>query len=197
MSKLPDEIRNLPQRKRLHRDRTLKSACHEAAHALYALHHGISFFEVRVGQETIDTNLHSDDLNYQSVEIGGRVVADPAYQYFRSNVYPKGHGWEDGAKFSLAGHVFEQIVDPHHDDFFLMLMGSMNDYRQALEMTKWGLFAEEGGVDKWEIERTIHKELIPPVRKFLLENWESVIALGETLKERKVLTAEEVKQAVQ
>jgi hypothetical protein len=195
--RLPNDIRNLPHRKRLHRDRTLKWACHEAAHTMYALRHGINFLEVRVGRETIDANPNSDDLNCKSVDITGRLVPDPNYEYYRSSIYPTGHGWDDAAKLSLAGHAFEQIVDPHHSDLCLMFMGSANDYRQALEFVKWGLFVEEGDADGREAERTIDNVLIPAVRKFLLENWESVIALGEILNERKMLTAEEVKQAVQ
>ena len=195
--RLPDEIRNLPHRKRLHRDRTLKTACHEAAHTMYALRHGINFLEVRVGRETIDTNLHSDDLNCKSVDIAGRLVPDPNYEYYRSNIYPKGHGWDDAAKLSLAGHIFAKIVNPSYNDTLLMLMGSANDYRQAWEFTKWGLFVEEGVATSRDAERCVDNALPPLVRKFLLENWESIIALGEILKERKVLTAEEVKQAVQ
>lgn len=190
--KLPNELRNLEGRKQLHRDRRLKTACHEASHALYALRHGITFIEVHVGQETIDSNLHSDDLKCKSVDIAGRVIADPAYQYFRSSVYPIGHGWEDAAKISLAGHEFERIVNPHHNDIYLMLTGSANDYQQALEMTKWGLFAEEYGVDGREVERVIDKELIPPVRKFLLENWDTVMHVGRALAEAGELNYEQV-----
>jgi hypothetical protein len=191
--KLTHELRNLEGRKLLHRDRRLKSACHEAAHALYALRHGIAFLEVRVGQETITSNLHSDNLKCESVDVAGRLVADPAYQYFRSSVYPIGHGWDDAAKLSLAGHEFERIVNPHHNDLYLMFTGSMNDYRQALEMTKWGLFAEEYGLDGREVERVIDKELIPAVRQFLLKNWDVVMRIGQRLSEAGELDYEQVK----
>jgi hypothetical protein len=37
---------------------------------------------------------------------------------------------------------------------------------------------------------------MPPVRKLLIENWASIIRIGELLKERKMLTPAEVREAI-
>jgi hypothetical protein len=197
--RLPDDIRNLPHRRRLHRDRLLKTACYEAAHTIYAVRTGVDFLGVRIGSETVDSRtLHSDITRFGAVEAAGRFSPDPDFQYYRSDIYPTGHGWEDAAKLSLAGHVFEGIVDPHHSGFYLMLMGSMSDFQQAIETTKWGLYVEDQTTKDYGrlIDDTIEQELMPPVRKLLIENWTSIIRIGELLKERKMLTPAEVREAI-
>jgi len=187
--KLTGELRNLEGRKRLHKDARLKSACHEACHCLISLEVNQPFVRVEVGAQTLENARWYADTEPETVNIGGRVVVDETYQVYTKTA-------EAAAQVSLAGYVFERIVDPHSNGFVAMLSGAMTDMKQAFEWIRW--WSENRGyeLDEQAIEKYIDKVLIPPVRKHLIANWATVIRVGEALAQSGSLDFTQVRSLV-
>jgi len=168
--KLTDEIRNLRGRKQMLRDRRLHDACHEASHAVMALHHGHPFTIVLVGDETVG----GQRLRGRLMLASGRVYTDTAIP---------------AAKVALAGHCFNRIVNPHVNDAVLGLLGTMGDLRMAIDCVKFW-----AGGDDAQTEFIIFKSIVPQVHKFLIENWETILRIGTALAARGKLSYAEVKK---
>jgi hypothetical protein len=159
--KLTDEIRGLSDRKKLHRDGRLKSACHEAAHALLSLHLDIPFVGIEVGDKTVERN-------GTSTEIRGRLIVGD-YKYTRRDALSV-------ARVSLAGVAYERIVNPHGNILTALLSGAWFDYTQAAECVEFS-----GLVDEPNVEKLIDNQLLPKVHGFIIENWNAIMHVGTAL----------------
>lgn len=173
--KLTDEIRQL-DRKKIQRNPRLRTACHEAAHALMHLYVGFPFISVRVKEEPAEGHIGVLFDNPKSL---GRVVSDPTYKIHLDEAL-------DAAKCCLAGHCFGQIISPRRGDLALLLTGSSGDYLQAVDYLRWAGWAAE------DAEKMID-HLCPDVRRFLVENWGTLLTLGERLAKEGELAYEQVK----
>lgn len=65
----------------------------------------------------------------------------------------------------------------------------MNDYKDAMKWCKYGLY---GNSDSRQVEEFLFKNLLPPVRKQIVEDWNNIAAVGGLLVQRGELRQAEV-----
>jgi hypothetical protein len=186
--RLTNELRNLEGRKRLHRDKRLKTACHEACHCLIALKVGMPFIRVEVGAQTLKNARWHCDAKPETVDIDGRVVMDVEHKVRVQSA-------DAAAQVSLAGYAFQRIVDPHSNGFVAMLSGADVDMRQAIEWIRWKSEGLELNWNDIEIEEYVD-ELTLEVRQHLIANWSTVMRLGQALAEAGSLEFTQVRSVI-
>jgi hypothetical protein len=133
---------------------------------------------VRVGKETIQR------IDNDPVEIAGRVIPDPTHLISRRDAL-------DAAKLSLAGYVYERIVNPHGNGLLALLGGAAADWSQACD---WVRFSGWTSGEEMDIERFINSHLCLKVREFLILNWSAVMQVGGTLRTKGELALTEVQE---
>lgn len=180
--RLPDDIRSLPGRRFLLRDRRLRTAFHEACHAVTSIRFGREFVCVEIVRDEPVTIL----------PVPGTPVARIVFGQVRWQTQAK-----DDAVIALAGLVCEQILNPHNRGLAL-LGGGMKDFDDAMEIVAFGgrYIGVADDADKETCYRYIEESVVPVARQMILGDWPAIMKVAEALAAKGKLEYAEVSAIV-
>lgn len=177
--------KNLELRRRMLADERLAQACHESSHALAMLRLGVGFKTVMLCDEEVRGG------NYALLNARGITVKRVGCVVPTDEVVRRGEEWRE-AQTLMAGLAFEKILRPGARYSSLCMFGPCeSDYRKGMEWVSLALYDDthHTGAD---VERVLFRELLPPARKLVVEDWCYIAAVGKLLAAHGQLSQSEV-----